>query len=84
MSSLAHAEQYLIEEFSVNKKFVPDSSRCWNEMTGNKNGIIKIVIVNMLYHFLENKNNNKIIRTIIQVFNVKRVMGEVSSNLGVS
>ena len=82
MSSLAQPEQYLIDKFSVNKKFVPDSSRCWNEMTGNKNGIIKIVIVNMLYHFLENKK--KIIITIMQVFNVKRVTGKVSSNLCVS
>ena len=32
VSSLAQAEQHLIEKFPVNKRFVPDSSSCWNEM----------------------------------------------------
>ena len=30
--SLAQAEQHLIEKFSVHKRFVHDSSSCWNEM----------------------------------------------------
>ena len=32
MSNLGRAEDRLIEEFSVDKRFVPDSSTYWNEM----------------------------------------------------